>query len=93
MTQLQEILQERPDFDRPKLIVHANCRGPFMAMPEIACAVVSSTTRLIGEACAMLLERIDRGAAEPEMRKIPCRCVRSDDAEFRALSARHFQLN
>lgn len=93
LTQLQEILRERPIADPPKLIVHANCRGPFMAAPEIACAVVSSTTRLIGEACAMLLERIDRGAAEPEVRKIPCRCVKPDDAEFRALSARHFQLS
>ena len=92
LTQLLELLHGEFAGIHPKIIAHANCRGMFMAAPEMACAVVSSTTALVRESCALLLDRIAAPGVAADVKKLPCRCVVSGCAEFRMLYAPHFEL-
>ncbi|MBQ6352018.1 MAG: LacI family DNA-binding transcriptional regulator, partial [Lentisphaeria bacterium] len=91
-TQLRDILRDEFPKYHPRIIVHANCRGSFLAAPEVDCAIVSSTAELVRECCSLLLERIGDPAAAPRRIGIPCRCVGSDSAEFGALCAGRFAL-
>lgn len=91
LTQLLELLHGEFTGFHPKIIAHANCRGEFLNAPEIACAIVSSTTTLVREVCSLLLDRIAAPGVSA-VRKLPCRCIVSGCAEFRTLYAPHFEL-
>ena len=52
---LQDLLGDEFPGYHPHLLVHANCRGPFMNAPEIAGVIHSNTGDMVREHCTMLL--------------------------------------
>ena len=89
---LQDLLGDEFPGYHPHLLVHANCRGPFMNAPEIAGVIHSNTSDMVRELCTMLLGQIENSGSVPESRLFPTVFRPAGSPEFEALKTRHFQL-
>lgn len=89
---LQDLLGDEFPGYHPHLLVHANCRGPFMNAPEIAGVIHSNTGDMVRELCTMLLGQIENSGSVPESRLFPTVFRPAGSPEFEALKTRHFQL-
>ena len=63
---LLELLDaEFPDYT-PRILLHANCTGPFLNDRRMAGVIYSSTTQLVREMCDVLIDRIENPGAPLE---------------------------
>ncbi len=88
---LQEILGGKRGY-RPKLLAHANCRGPFWRNPLVAGVIHSPTRELIRRSCELLLDKIEHGEGRPEHLVIPARFLAAGTDEYNTICSKNFQL-
>jgi len=92
LVMLQKIIDdEMPDYS-PKLYLHANCTGPFLADKRIAGVIYSSTTELTRKICAALVEQIETPDAELAALTIPSWYIPSGTREYAALVTEDYKL-
>lgn len=92
LTMLLELLDaEFPEY-APRILLHANCTGPFLNDRRMAGVVYSSTAQLVREMCGMLIDRIEHPGTPPEERRLPTRYIPAGTPEYETLVSRKFQL-
>jgi len=92
MTMLLELLDESFVGYTPKLIVHANCRGPFLSDKRICGVIYSSSSDLIKKTCAALVSLIETSSSDAVSLSIPTKFLPSNTQGFKSLYSRHFCL-
>ena len=88
---LEHLDDECPGYE-PRLVVHANCTGPFLRDRRLAGAIHSSSSELVCELCDLLVRRIEQPGGEPERKLIPARYIPAGTPDYDALISRHFRL-
>ena len=89
---LTELLDSEGGSYNPKVVMHANCTGPFIGHKRISGAIYPSGTDMVKRTCSALVEIIEGKLSEPAEIKIPSRYIPSDSPEFSNLICRHFKL-
>lgn len=92
LTMLLELLDEECPGYEPRILLHANCTGPFLKDRRMAGVIHSSTAQLVREMCGLLIDRIDHPEEAPGERRLPTRYLPAGTADYEALVSRHFQL-
>lgn len=91
-TMLLDMLDtEYPDYN-PKIILHANCTGPFLSDPRIFGVLYSSSRLLIQKMVQTLVRQIEDRSFAPVRHKIPARFISADSPDYQQLITKHFQL-
>lgn len=92
LTMLLELLDaEFPEY-APRILLHANCTGPFLNDRRMAGVIYSSTAQLVREMCGMLIDRIEHPGTPPAERRLPARYIPAGTPEYEKLASRKFQL-
>ena len=88
---LRELLESEMPGYHPKLILHANCTGPFLADENICGVIHTSSHELIRNMAEILTAQTGKNAS-PVERKIPARFIPSGNPEYAELITKQFQL-
>lgn len=89
---LQELLDSEYYGYNPKIIMHANCRGPFFKSDKIYGAVYSSGSDMVKKTCESLVSIIEKKSTEPLKIILPSKFLPAKSEEYSSLIARHYHL-
>lgn len=89
---LLEMLDEEFPGYEPRIFLHANCRGPFLADRRMAGVIHSSTTELIRIMCEQLMKQIGQPSETIAAQRIQTRYIPAGSEEYKKLISKHFQL-
>jgi probable catabolite control protein A len=89
---LQELLDSEYYGYNPKIIMHANCRGPFFKSDKIYGAVYSSGSDMVKKTCESLVSIIEKKSTEPLKVILPSKFLPAKSEEYSSLIARHYHL-
>lgn len=92
LTMLLELLDDEFPGYEPRLLVYANCTGPFLGDRRLAGAIYSSSTAMVRKTCGLLLDRIENPDADNAEQRIPAHYIPAGTPEYDALVSRHFRL-
>ncbi len=89
---LKELLKKEFAGYSPKIVLHANCAGSFLKDKRVVGAIFSSTSTLVKETCAEIIEKIESPKNSAKKVKIPARYIQATSTEYAKLSMGEFSI-